>query len=858
MNYSIKNFVKKNCTETYTLMEMEDLAEKICEDSEGRYTNNSAMKILCRYAYVQDERIEFNVDARNSDQTIDDLKKNLNIGSELLQNCQKPATPKTDTNKSVKQEHVTPNKSILNTKNTKNTNNQGKSKTIVVKKGGFGNLSAARGIVNSNDTDNDDDNNNTTKIVSKQSKLKLQKDTTSNDSEKTLPTKVNAKIQVKSTSVKSIKDSIEPQRNTSLFSSMNTNRTNSTSVIGRTSLSASSKSSSNASSKSSSKASSSSTMSTSSTTSFKSVKSVKSTIAVKSTVPKKGGFGVFKKSIIQNNDKDDNSNKPINKNRKPKNNNGSGYSLPNEKKYLGVKRTNKLYGPYGTDNYHDDDNVDDEISDSIKHRVDIYRMLAAKYYPPQRSPEWFKMRDEMITASDGGTIVKLNPYEHDFGFVQKKVFGKPFETSIDCYHGKKYEQVATMVYEYRMNVKVKEFGLCRHPEYNFLGASPDGIVSEYKLKTRDGRTWEEIEQEANMIEDPEDRREYIAQFGIKTKFVGRMLEIKCPFRRKILMNDDAIEVYGVHGEPITNLKIDSKKGICPSYYWVQVQLQLQSCSLNECDFWQCEIFEYADKEDFLEDTDPEQPWLSLQTGHEKGVLIQLLPIDQINNKTMQYYDRIYNYADWIFQPRVNMTPAEIDIWIIDTLQNIKTTHKGFVFESIKYWKMITSRNITIKRDNKWFADNLEIFRKAWTNVEYFRANKDKADLLKKYINMFPLDCYKKIKEPLKEKGIIMKTLETIAAEPDDTESDKDHKLYARFIAQLDQKIKAANVAEPKDYDVTEDVGFIKEALNFKLPDDIDLDDDQKKEYEKKHIEFVKMIRNHVQNHLFQEKDDIFD
>lgn len=165
----------------------------------------------------------------------------------------------------------------------------------------------------------------------------------------------------------------------------------------------------------------------------------------------------------------------------------------------------------------------------------------------------------MITASDGGTIVGLNPYEHEFGFIAKKVHGKPFETSVDCYHGKKYEQVATMAYEYRMNVRVKEFGLCQHPKYTFIGASPDGIVSEYKLKTKDGRTWDEIEKEVELIKKEENKIKYMDRYGSKTKYVGRMLEIKCPMRRKILMDENAPEVYGPHGEKITDLKKDVKK-----------------------------------------------------------------------------------------------------------------------------------------------------------------------------------------------------------------------------------------------------------------------------------------------------------
>ena len=296
---------------------------------------------------------------------------------------------------------------------------------------------------------------------------------------------------------------------------------------------------------------------------------------------------------------------------------------------------------------------------------------------------------------------------------------------------------------------------------------------------------------------------------------------------------------------------DSKKGICPTYYWVQVQLQLQCCELDQCDFWQCEIKEYADKEDFLSDTDTNHPWLSRQHGHEKGVVIQLLPYDQINNLTMEYKDRIYNFASFIYQPRIDMTPLELDQWICQTIQNLRKTHKGMMFERVIYWKMVQTRNITINRDDEWFEDNIETFRQTWDYVKYFRANKDKSDLFKRYLNIFPVDQYKKIKEG-KNKGIIMKNVQAIYAEPAADAPSKEHKAYAKFIADLEQEIDDAGVELPKPYDVTDDVDFIKESLVLNLPPD--MNDKEKAEFTKKYIEFIKRTKSNVESYLCQETE----
>ena len=62
--------------------------------------------------------------------------------------------------------------------------------------------------------------------------------------------------------------------------------------------------------------------------------------------------------------------------------------------------------------------------------------------------------------------------------------------------------------------------------------------------------------------------------GITTD--GIMLEIKCPPNRQIT-------------------------GIVPHGYWVQMQLQLEVCDLNECDYLECRITEYENEEKYNSD-----------------------------------------------------------------------------------------------------------------------------------------------------------------------------------------------------------------------------------------------------------------
>jgi putative phage-type endonuclease len=383
------------------------------------------------------------------------------------------------------------------------------------------------------------------------------------------------------------------------------------------------------------------------------------------------------------------------------------YKFPEEQKYTLTQKTDPQYGPFGTQWVHDTQ-MDDGLDNETKRLSKQFDVLRAIILPEQRSEEWFKMRTGKITASDGGAILGDNKYSLPFQFIMKKTVGIPFESSEACYHGTKLEEPATMIYEYRMNVKVEEFGLMGHSKYDFLGASPDGICSKWKHN------------------------------GVhRSKYVGRMLEIKCPFRREIKTSG-----------PI-------KGHICPLYYWDQVQLQLECCDLEECDFWQCTIREYESRDDFVEDTDPNEPFRSLEFGFEKGCLIQLLPKDKmqkvkdggykkwykaLNGRTKDYkggyWDVVYSSSKFIYPPKINMSPYECDKWVTKTLTNLQfnTKWKNYVFDKVIYWRLEKSHSVTIKRDREWFAEKLPIYKEYWNYVLFLRENPKQMDLFKRYLN----------------------------------------------------------------------------------------------------------------------------
>ena len=102
--------------------------------------------------------------------------------------------------------------------------------------------------------------------------------------------------------------------------------------------------------------------------------------------------------------------------------------------------------------------------------------LLTWYQPPQRTPEWFAFRRGMITSSQWGSITGDNPYQTTKDVLIQKCSPSKFITNSAMTWGTKYEEIATMFYEKLKSTKVIEFGCLKHPKYDFLGASPDGIT----------------------------------------------------------------------------------------------------------------------------------------------------------------------------------------------------------------------------------------------------------------------------------------------------------------------------------------------------------------------------------------------
>jgi hypothetical protein len=261
---------------------------------------------------------------------------------------------------------------------------------------------------------------------------------------------------------------------------------------------------------------------------------------------------------------------------------------------------------------------------------------------------------------------------------------KMVNTNTPLHWGQKYEPLTVMIYEREYNTKVEDFGCIQHSLYKFIGASPDGII----------------------VNKDSDR-------------YGRMLEIKNVVSRDI-------------------------NGIPKKEYWIQMQLQMEVCDLDECDFLETKFVEYPDEQSFISDT---------QNLHESNTDTKNIMVSA-DNKTkgiILYFHTKEGKPFYKYKPLEIITENDIKLWEEAELEKYESEPYNYTFLKFIYWKLEKLSCVLVLRNKEWFKNNIGQLEKVWKTIEEERISG--------YAHRAPVKKTKK--EPLKpfiekEQGCLLK------------------------------------------------------------------------------------------------------
>ena len=257
--------------------------------------------------------------------------------------------------------------------------------------------------------------------------------------------------------------------------------------------------------------------------------------------------------------------------------------------------------------------------------------------PDQRTTEWYQSRYNMITASNAWKALEEGKLLNSF------IYGKCVPLNVEkyghvnmgspMYWGQLFEDVSVEIYEWKYNTSVDDFGCIQDCVCSFLGASPDGI---------------NVDNASPLF--------------------GRMLEIKNIVNREIT------------GEP--------KKE-----YWVQMQMQMNICKLNECDFLETKFVEYDSFDTFMEDGD----FNYTRNGNMKGIILIFLDSGKPIHEYLPILSTLEEYKKWESE---KMTQHKDKIW----LKNM-------------YWRLEQWSCVLVLRNKQWYNQVLPVFKKVWGIIE---------------------------------------------------------------------------------------------------------------------------------------------
>jgi len=299
----------------------------------------------------------------------------------------------------------------------------------------------------------------------------------------------------------------------------------------------------------------------------------------------------------------------------------------------------RVYGP----NIYNAEDVEKRMAKVAKYREQLKRLIELPRIE-QRTPIWYETRKGLITASDFAQALGEGKFGTQKELLVKKC-GYEAEAAFNATcpplkWGTMFEPVAGTIYTQRNGTELIEFGLLKHPTIQYFGASPDGVTEN-----------------------------------------GIMVEIKCPFKRKI-------------------------NGEVPLQYYYQIQGQLDVCGLDECDFFECEFEEYDSFEDLEVWDEAEDSGVaggSASPRFERGVILE-------------YADLVYKYSPTI-GPKVRDWKEQLQKWMEndEDLAKVKKTH---------IYALVKTNTVRVYKSVDFLEEKLDLLKEVWDKIKEYRADKD--------------------------------------------------------------------------------------------------------------------------------------
>jgi hypothetical protein len=158
---------------------------------------------------------------------------------------------------------------------------------------------------------------------------------------------------------------------------------------------------------------------------------------------------------------------------------------------------------------------------------------------------------------------------------------------------------------------------------------------------------------------------------------------------------------------IVNRDID---GVPLDAYWVQMQMQMEVCDLEECDFVETRIKRFANREEFVSSENP-----------MKGLVLTFVPRIHIGAEMKQQeiaFEKKQFYEYFVLDSDSALDlEATVDKWVHDK----RTEHSTYAMSECEYWGVDQYSCVLVKRNRAWFDAAVPHMERIWRIIETERV-----------------------------------------------------------------------------------------------------------------------------------------
>lgn len=179
------------------------------------------------------------------------------------------------------------------------------------------------------------------------------------------------------------------------------------------------------------------------------------------------------------------------------------------------------------------------------------------------------------------------------------------------------------------------------------------------------------------------------------------------------------------------IKNPNKMYIIPSMtYFTQMQIQMETANLDECDFLVCEVKNLENEQEYIECNLNESPHLNIPNSCKQYKGILLNKTDDLDNSLTKY----------IYPPDNLVTTTDFITWANN---NISQYQQNGISVSPNYYIIQEWSVIRIKRDKEWFniikpylKSTIDLIKKFQSNIQLFKDYRESIFLInnKKYLD----------------------------------------------------------------------------------------------------------------------------